>query len=73
MTGCARTAAQSAAMRGYSVTLVGDAHTTKDSCFDGVAISGEQIVAHTNLYFSGFGYPGATIGIARHDELALHA
>jgi len=37
----------------------------------GVAIGGEQIVAHTNMYFSGLRYPGQAIGVQRHDVVAL--
>lgn len=55
---CIRTTAQSAAVRGFDVTLVSDAHTTTDTEWDGVAIGGQQIVAHTNRYFAGLRYPG---------------
>lgn len=55
---CIRTTAQSAAVRGFDVTLVSDAHTTTDSEWDGVEISARQIVAHTNRYFAGLRYPG---------------
>ncbi|MGN7800536.1 cysteine hydrolase family protein [Leifsonia sp. 22587] len=60
---CVRTTAQSAAVRGYDVTLVSDAHTTTDTEWDGVEISGEQIVAHTNRYFDGLRYPGQLFGV----------
>ncbi|MBT2475919.1 isochorismatase family protein, partial [Microbacterium sp. ISL-103] len=49
---CVRTTMQRAAAEGYDVTLVSDAHTTSDTEWGGVPISGEQIVAHTNMYFS---------------------
>lgn len=68
---CVRTTTQSAAVRGYDLVLVSDAHTTCDASWDGVTISGEQIVAHTNLYVSGLRYPGQEIGIATHDEVQL--
>ncbi|MEO7018255.1 MAG: cysteine hydrolase family protein [Leifsonia sp.] len=68
---CVRTTTQSAAVRGFDVTLVSDAHTTTDTEWDGVAITGEQIVAHTNRYFSGLRYPDQRFGIARHDQVAL--
>jgi nicotinamidase-related amidase len=68
---CVRTTTQRAAAEGYDVVLVSDAHTTEDAEWDGVVITGEQIVAHTNLYFSGLRYPGQVIGIARHDEVRL--
>ncbi|MBW8872174.1 MAG: cysteine hydrolase [Leifsonia sp.] len=60
---CVRTTAQSAAVRGYDVVLVSDAHTTTDTEWDGVEISGEQIVAHTNRYFAGLRYPGQLFGV----------
>lgn len=68
---CIRTTTQAAAARGFDVTLVSDAHTTTDAAFDGVTVSGEQIVAHTNMYFSGLRYPGRRFGIASHDDVAL--
>jgi nicotinamidase-related amidase len=68
---CIRTTTQRAAAEGYSVILVGDAHTTTDAACGGVTVSGAQIVAHTNLYFRGLRYPGAEFGVAAHDEVAL--
>jgi nicotinamidase-related amidase len=60
---CVRTTSQSAAVRGYDVVLVSDAHTTTDTEWDGVAITGEQIVAHTNRFFAGLRYPGQLFGV----------
>ncbi len=68
---CVRTTTQRAAAEGYDVTLVRDAHTTIDTIADGVRIAGEQIVAHTNMYFAGLRYPGQEFAVARHDEVAL--
>ncbi|MCK2036222.1 isochorismatase family protein [Microbacterium sp. SSW1-49] len=68
---CVRTTTQRAAAEGYDVTLVSDAHTTVDTEWDGVVISGEQIVAHTNMYFSGLRYPGQEFAIATHDRVRL--
>ena len=68
---CVRTTTQRAAAEGYDVTLVSDAHTTVDTEWDGVPISGEQIVAHTNMYFSGLRYPDQTFEIATHDQVRL--
>lgn len=68
---CVRTAAQTAAARGYSVTLVGDCHTTRDADWDGVGISAEQIVAHTNLYFAGLRYPDVEVGVERSDRVRV--
>lgn len=58
-----RTTAQAAAARGYSVTLVSDCHTTRDAEWEGVTVGAEQIVAHTNLYFSALRYPGVDGGV----------
>lgn len=60
---CVRTTAQTAAARGYSVTLVSDCHTTRDAEWEGEKVGAEQIVAHTNLYFSGLRYPGVDVGV----------
>ena len=68
---CVRTTTQSAAIRGFDVTLVSDAHTTTDAVYGGVAITGEQIVAHTNMYFRGLRYPSQRFDIAAHDQVAL--
>lgn len=53
--------------------LVSDAHTTTDTAHDGVVISGEQVVAHTNTYFAGLRYPGRRYAAERHDQVALEA
>jgi nicotinamidase-related amidase len=68
---CVRTTTQAAAARGYDVTLVSDAHTTTDAEHDGVVITGEQIVAHTNMYFAGLRYPGRRFAAVPHDAVAL--
>lgn len=68
---CIRTTTQAAAARGFDVTLVSDAHTTTDAAYDGVAITGEQIVAHTTMYFRGLRYPGQRFDVAPHDQVRL--
>jgi nicotinamidase-related amidase len=68
---CVRTTTQAAAARGFDVTLVSDAHTTTDAEHDGVVITGEQIVAHTNMYFAGLRYPGQRFAAVPHDRLEL--
>ncbi|WP_246055575.1 cysteine hydrolase family protein [Glutamicibacter uratoxydans] len=60
---CIRTTTQAAAVHGYDVTLVSDCHTTVDAEFDGTLITAKQIIAHTNMYFSGLRYPGSQFGI----------
>ena len=68
---CILATAQRAAVEGYAIVLVGDAHTTGDAAFGGVAVSGEQIVAHTNRSFGGLARPGATAALAMHDEVSF--
>ncbi|WP_242496287.1 isochorismatase family protein [Xylanimonas protaetiae] len=68
---CVRTTTQSAAARGYDVTLVGDAHTTTDARCGDVVVTAEQIVAHTNRYFAGLRYPGQAFSVAGHEAVAL--
>ena len=68
---CIRTTTQSAAVRGYDVTLVGDAHTTVDTEWDGVAVSGRQIVAHTNRYFAGLRYPDQSFAVVPAADVAF--
>lgn len=68
---CIRTTAQRAAADGYAVALASDAHTTATAGFGGMALSGEQIVAHTNGYFAGLRYPGVNVCIATHDAIPL--
>lgn len=69
---CIRTTTQAAAARGFDVTLVSDAHTTTDATHDGVVITAEQIVAHTNMYFGGLRYPGRRYAAEQHSEVAFH-
>ncbi|MFJ6170723.1 cysteine hydrolase family protein [Curtobacterium sp. NPDC092190] len=66
---CIRTTMRAAAARGFDVTLVSDAHTTTDAEHDGVVITGEQIVAHTNTSFDGLRYPGRRSAAERHDQV----
>ena len=68
---CIRTTTQSAAVRGYDVVLVGDAHTTTDTEWEGVTIAAEQIVAHTNRYFAGLRYPGQEFAVATAADVEL--
>lgn len=68
---CIRTTTQRAAVEGYDVTLVGDAHTTGDAEWDGVTVTGAQIVAHTNMYYEGLRYPGQRFDVATHSDVVL--
>jgi nicotinamidase-related amidase len=58
---CIRATIHGAFVRGYDVTLVSDAHTTDDYSALG-APPPEQVVAHTNLYWSYQSAPGRTAG-----------
>ncbi|MBX6382344.1 MAG: cysteine hydrolase [Microbispora sp.] len=54
---CIRSTIHGAFVRGYDVTLVGDAHTTEDNTAYG-APSPEQVIVHTNLYWRYHSAPG---------------
>ncbi|REF36735.1 cysteine hydrolase family protein [Thermasporomyces composti] len=54
---CIRSTIHGAFVRGYDVTLVGDAHTTEPFTVDG-APTAEQVINHTNLYWHGHCAPG---------------
>jgi nicotinamidase-related amidase len=54
---CIRATLHGALVRGYDATLVGDAHTTEDLTEYG-APAPQQVIAHTNLYWSSEQAPG---------------
>jgi nicotinamidase-related amidase len=54
---CVRATLHGAFVRGYDVTLVGDAHTTEDLSEYG-APTPDKVIAHTNLYWKYEGAPG---------------
>jgi len=56
---CIRSTIHGAFTRGYDTTLVGDAHTAGDKTAWG-APPVDQVIAHTNLYWSFQGAPGRT-------------
>ena len=58
---CIRSTLHGAFVRGYDVTLVSDAHTTEDHTAWG-APPPDQVIAHTNLYWSYQTAPGRTAG-----------
>jgi nicotinamidase-related amidase len=58
---CIRSTIHGAFVRGYDTTLVGDAHTTEDQTAWG-APPPDQVIAHTNLYWSDQAAPGRTAG-----------
>ena len=56
---CIRSTLHGALVRGYDVTLVGDAHTTEDMSAWG-APPPDQVIKHTNLYWAYQTAPGRT-------------
>jgi hypothetical protein len=58
---CVRSTLHGAFTRGYDTTLVSDAHTTEDLTAYG-APPPEQVIAHTNLYWSYQEAPGRIAG-----------
>jgi nicotinamidase-related amidase len=58
---CIRSTLHGAFVRGYDATLVSDAHTTEDQTEWG-APPPEQVIAHTNMYWTYQTAPGRTAG-----------
>jgi len=58
---CVRSTLHGALARGYDATLVSDAHTTDDQTEWG-APPPDQVIAHTNLYWTHQSAPGRTAG-----------
>jgi nicotinamidase-related amidase len=58
---CIRSTLHGALVRGYDATLVSDAHTTEDQSEWG-APPPDQVIAHTNLYWTYQTAPGRTAG-----------
>jgi nicotinamidase-related amidase len=58
---CIRSTLHGAFARGYDATLVSDAHTTEDQTAWG-APPPDQVIAHTNLYWTDQAAPGRTAG-----------
>jgi len=58
---CVRSTLHGAFVRGYDATLVSDAHTTEDQTAWG-APPPDQVIAHTNLYWTHQTAPGRTAG-----------
>ncbi|MFI8350133.1 cysteine hydrolase family protein [Streptomyces sp. NPDC085596] len=67
---CIRSTLHGALTRGYDATLVSDAHTTEDLTQHGVP-SPDQVIAHTNFYWSGQQVPGRKGGIAETAEISF--
>ncbi|MFC5261257.1 cysteine hydrolase family protein [Kribbella qitaiheensis] len=65
---CIRSTIHGAFVRGYDVTLVGDAHTTEDQTEWG-APPPDKVIAHTNLYWQYHTAPGRTAAVAETKEV----
>jgi nicotinamidase-related amidase len=59
---CIRSTIHGAFVRGYDVTLVGDAHTTEDLTEYG-APTPDKVIAHTNMYWQYHRAPGRTAAV----------
>jgi nicotinamidase-related amidase len=69
---CIRSTLHGAFVRGYDATLVGDAHTTEDQTQRG-APPPEQVIAHTNLYWTYESAPGRTAGTVETKDVDFSA
>ena len=65
---CIRSTIHGAFVRGYDVILVSDAHMTEDQTAWG-APPPDQVIAHTNLYWTYQTAPGRTAGTAKAEEV----
>ena len=62
---CIRSTLHGALVRGYDATLVADAHTTEDPRQWGLPLDAEQVIAHTNSYWTYQTAPGRKGGTVR--------
>jgi nicotinamidase-related amidase len=69
---CIRSTLHGALVRGYDTTLVSDAHTTEDLTSWG-APPPEQVIAHTNLYWSWQTAPGRMAGTVEAKDIEFRA
>jgi nicotinamidase-related amidase len=69
---CIRSTIHGAFVRGYDVTLVGDAHTTEDLTEWG-APAPDKVIAHTNLYWRYHTAPGRTAAVKDTKEVTFTA
>ena len=65
---CIRSTLHGAFARGYDATLVSDAHTTEDQTAWG-APPPEQVITHTNLYWTYQTAPGRTAGTVATEDV----
>jgi nicotinamidase-related amidase len=67
---CIRATLHGALVRGYDVTLVGDAHTTEDLSAYG-APTPDLVISHTNLYWQWASAPGRRGDVVTTDGLSF--
>jgi nicotinamidase-related amidase len=67
---CIRSTIHGAFVRGYDVTLVGDAHTTEDLSAWG-APPPDLVISHTNLYWQNHSAPGRTAGVTETKDVTF--
>jgi nicotinamidase-related amidase len=67
---CIRSTIHGAFVRGYDVTLVGDAHTTEDLSAWG-APPPDKVIAHTNLYWQEQAAPGRSAAVTATKDVAF--
>ena len=65
---CIRSTLHGAFVRGYDTILVSDAHTTEDQTAWG-APPPDQVIAHTNLYWTDQAAPGRTAQVVKTKDL----
>jgi nicotinamidase-related amidase len=65
---CIRSTLHGALVRGYDAILVSDAHTTEDQTAWG-APPPDQVIAHTNLYWTYQTAPGRTAGTVKTSDV----
>jgi nicotinamidase-related amidase len=67
---CIRSTIHGAFVRGYDVTLIGDAHTTEDQSEWG-APTPDKVIAHTNLYWQFHRGPGRVAAVTSTDGVSF--
>lgn len=71
---CIRATAYGALDRGYDLTLLKDAHTTRDTTLEGgFQIKADQVVQDLNLVMRWLSYPGRKSGTATAEEVNFTA
>ena len=69
---CIRATAYGALERGYDLTLVKDAHTTKTMDLgDGTALEAQTLVQDLNIAMTWLSYPGRKNGTAKAEEVSF--